>query len=84
MPRPIKVFGGCFDGRNRLIVATTSLKKASELFCISYNQVREYAHQTWNDVEVKTAMSKVGTVFYSDARLSKDQYKERTNINPCR
>lgn len=68
MGRQLKVYGGCYDGRNRVIVAAATKRAAYEavkaaLGSISYYGWDEYTSETWNDREVEFATSAPGTVF---------------------
>lgn len=63
-----KVFGGCTDGRNRLIVAAASMPKAHAAVAevdptISLYSMRMYWTETHNDTELQTATAEPGRVF---------------------
>lgn len=70
----MKVFGGCFDGRNRLIVASKTKKAAYEAIreaCygrLSYHGFSEFACETGNGTELSTALAAPGVVFSQDIR----------------
>lgn len=72
--RPLKVYGGTFDGRHRVICATTSgdqfVREVNDQKCgpISHYQFKLYASQTWNETEVALAMSEPERVFVHDTR----------------
>lgn len=65
----LKVYGGCYDGQNRLIVAATSLKAAHGLVTqgtarhIPFNSYRLHTAVTGNQREVEVATGSPGTVF---------------------
>lgn len=59
----MKVYGGCLDGRNRVIVAAKSLKEAAKLFGISYHSARLYVSETSNEHEITVAMIEPRKVF---------------------
>lgn len=63
----LKVYGGCYDGRNRVIVAAKSKKEAHALvnsaIGISYYSWDAYTSTTGNDNELTVALGAPGTVF---------------------
>lgn len=64
----LKVYGGCYDGKNRVIVAATSKKEAhakmsAALHGISYYTWNEFTADTGDDKELAVALSAPGTVF---------------------
>lgn len=61
--KKLKVFGGCFDGRNREIVAASSKVEAGRLFGRKSHTMRDFCCETGNTEEVETAMSQPGVVF---------------------
>lgn len=63
MSKKLKVWSCCADGRNDLIVATTSMKEAAKLMKLSLYFFREYASETGNKTQIEIAMSSPGTVF---------------------
>lgn len=77
----MKVYGGCFDGRNRLIVAAKSKKAAHAAMValrpnLSYSTFTAFGSETGNTLELKTALAKPGTVF--TAPINDRVYKELT------
>lgn len=66
--RSLKVYGGVYDGRNRVIVAAPTKKAAFEAVQDAFPNIGRhhwngYTSTTGNPVEVEAAMSKPGTVF---------------------
>lgn len=65
----MKVFGGTFDGRNRVIVAAKTKKAAhaaiAQFLHLSYYGFDMYGGETWNETELKVALESPGTVFSS-------------------
>jgi len=59
----LKVFSGCFDGMNELVVATYTQRRAAELMKIPYGTFRTYATVTGNKQQCSIALSKPETVF---------------------
>lgn len=57
----MKVYGGCYDGRNRVIVAAPTKKAAWEAFRkvwgISYYSWNEFTSETGNDAELRAALA---------------------------
>jgi len=79
----LKVFGSitAINGKRcRTIVAATTQKEAAELIGISSYEFHTYWCETGNEQELKVALAKPNTVFYTDTEhsFSKDRvYKER-------
>lgn len=65
----LKVFGISWSGNTRVIIATTSMKKASEILSTSYTHFRTYGCETTNENEIKKALSNPGVPF-----ITKDNY----------
>lgn len=63
MSRKLKVYGGCLDGKNRVTVASSSLKEAARLFGVSYYSASNYVSDTGNAGEIEEAMREPGKVF---------------------
>jgi hypothetical protein len=63
MSRKLNVYGGCLDGKNRVIVAASSLKEAAMLFGVSYYSAKNYVCDTGNAREIEEAMGEPGKVF---------------------
>ena len=64
-----KVWGGeiFIEGKQkRAIVATKTKKEAINLFQVSYHRFINYCCETGNETEIKIALSKPNTVFYTD------------------
>lgn len=66
----LKVYGGCYDGRHRVIVAAKSKKEAHRLVqtapnyrFLSYYGWNRYTSDTGNDEELQLALSEPGAVF---------------------
>ncbi len=60
MPRKLTVFGGSFDGRRRVVMATTS----KTAFCKLHRHLRrDYVCETHNETEIALCMEKPGTAF---------------------
>ena len=61
MARNLKVYGGCYDGKNRVIVAAPNKKAAweavSKVWGISYYSWNEFTSVTGNSAELKAAIS---------------------------
>lgn len=64
--KPLKVYGGCLDGRNRVIVAARSMAEADRLLKCSAYSTRKFVCETGNPFEVEQAISSPGTVFARD------------------
>ena len=76
--KKLKVFGGCtfVNGKQvRTIIATTSKKKVSQIVGEPYPYVLDYWSQTWNDVELETALAKPETVFVASS-VSGNDFRE--------
>lgn len=71
MERPLKVYGGCYDGKNRLVVASSTKKAAWEavnaIGRISYNTWDQYTSETSNETELAVALAQPLTVFTRNA-----------------
>lgn len=68
MARELKVYGGCYDGRNRVIVAAPTMKAAHEavnkaLGGVSMYSYRTYTDESGNDVELALCLPSPLTVF---------------------
>ena len=63
MSKKLKVYGGCFDGLTRKIVATNSMRHAGELFGVSAYAMSGWCSETGNDVELDVALASPYTVF---------------------
>lgn len=79
----LTVFGGCFDGKRREIVAAKSMAAAIKLFqkagaIGSAPAMRKYCSDTGNQIEIEIAMSKPGVVFKTSSLMGrkKEDYKE--------
>lgn len=59
MPLTFKVFGGEWNGVERRIVATTSLKKAMEITGCA----KDFICETGNSIEIAVAMGNPGVAF---------------------
>lgn len=72
--RKLKVFGGCYDGRNRLIVAAPTKRAAydamrgTDRFFSGYHSWNEYTCETGNDEELDVATAEPLAVFSQDIR----------------
>ena len=80
----VKVYGGVYDGRNRLIVAAKSKKAAFEAisrvtYAVSYYYFSQHTSETGNDVELKVALAAPLSVFSASTlnrgRLVAEDYK---------
>lgn len=67
MSKKLKVYGGCFDGRNRLVTAAYSKREAFEQIkpvfpSLSYYTFNRYACETHNthDIAIATAFADRG------------------------
>lgn len=79
MTRELKVFGGCFDGRRRLICATTSKHAFGKLIGRRGKSLYDFCSETANAAELAVALERPGVVFQRDARnggFDVDSYKE--------
>lgn len=68
MARQMKVYGGCYDGRNRVIVAAPNKKAAWQAVNatwppISYYSWDQFTSDTGNDDELAVALAEPLTVF---------------------
>lgn len=68
MARKMKVYGGCYDGRSRVIVAAPNKKAAWQAVntiwpSISYYSWDSFTSDTGNDAELEVATAKPLTVF---------------------
>ena len=73
MSRPLTVYGGTYDGRNRVIVAAPTKKAAYEAISAvmqvgTYATWNNYTADTGNTEEVDVATSEPLTVFSRDER----------------
>ncbi len=63
----MKVYGGCYDGKNRVIVAALTKQSAfdamSAFISSSFYSWKQYTTATGNQREIAVAMSAPGTVF---------------------
>ena len=64
----MKVYGGCFDGRHRQVVAAKNQTEAARLLGVSLYIFRLNASETGNPGEVLTATTAPGKVFTYDVR----------------
>jgi hypothetical protein len=64
----MKVFGINIDGVNRCIVAAKSMKRAAELFGVSYSYARGWGSETWNEDEVRIATATPEQVYIAPDR----------------
>lgn len=74
----IKVYGGIlfYKGKQaRVIVATKTKKRASELFKVTYSRFKDFFCETGNKYELKFALLKPETVFYGCLNHPEDGYK---------
>lgn len=74
--KPLKVFGGCFDGVMRLVVAAPSQGVAAKAFGVTPYLMREYASETGNEAERAAALSKPGVVFSAPMSMHDDHLVE--------
>ena len=68
MPRPMKVFGGSYDGLNRVVVAATSAEKAHAAIIaagchLSLSHFRGYGSESHNETELALCLPEPGVVF---------------------
>jgi hypothetical protein len=75
----LKVFGGCFDGKNRVICAAPSQKACVENLKaagvnVSLHYFREHACDTGNEEELEIALANPGEV-YSSPDMGNHNYK---------
>ena len=68
----MKVWGGCFDGTTRQIVATKTKKAAAEALGLNYNHFNNYASDTGNETELRVALAEPGVVFSAPASEPKE------------
>jgi hypothetical protein len=62
-PKTLKVYGGCLDGKNRVIVAARSKTEAGRLLKCSPYSMKELVCETGTPHELKQALSEPGVVF---------------------
>lgn len=63
----MKVWGGCFDGTTRHIVAAKTKKAAAEALGVTLYSLNGWAAETGNDLELATALAEPGVVFSAPA-----------------
>jgi len=63
MARALKVYGGCFDGTTRQIVAAPTKKAAAEALELSMYHFNGYGGETGNARELEVALSDPGKPF---------------------
>ena len=63
MTKALKVWGGCFDGLTRQIVAAPTKKAAAEALKQSLYHFNIYGCETGNGVEMRTALAEPGVPF---------------------
>lgn len=68
MTKPLKVFGGCFDGSHRWVVAAKSMNAAINIWReydarLSASYARNHASETGNETECNIALSNPGKVY---------------------
>lgn len=81
----LKVFGGCFDGTTRTIIAAPNQQTARAAFGVSSHAMVNYCSETWNEHEVSVAMSKPGVVFSGPNSTHTDEFVEgNLRYNPRR
>ena len=59
----MKVYGGCFDGTTRNIVAVQTKKAAAAAFGVTPYALNEWAGETRNEHELTVALSEPGVPF---------------------
>lgn len=79
--RELVVWGGTYDGRNRMIVATRTKKAAYEAFNAvanvgSYSLWNQYTSDSGNETEITVTTAEPGTVFTSSC--GDHEYKKVT------
>jgi hypothetical protein len=67
MSRKLKVYGGCFDGATRQIVAAPTKKAAAEALEVSVYHFNEYSCETGNLTELSVALADPGKPFSAPA-----------------
>lgn len=65
--KPYKVYGGCFNGKDRWIVAAKSIQKAADAFGVSYGYCRGRCSTTGNKLECELTRANPGVVFTTNA-----------------
>lgn len=80
MSKKLKVYGGMTyvsdKGQVRGIAATTSQKKAAELFGCSLSHFRNYCGETWNKKELEIALANPNVLFV-ETKLDSGEYEEK-------
>lgn len=79
--KKLTVYGGCYDGKNRVIVAAPTKKAAhaavkNVLGGISYYAWDQYTSDTGNEVELQTALAKPLAVFSVSINGKTSDYKQ--------
>lgn len=69
--RKLKVYGGCFDGQTRFIVAARTQMQAAKVFETTAYQMRERACETGNEHELRVALAEPGIVFSAPENTGK-------------
>lgn len=82
----LKVYGGNLEGRNRAIIAATSMKAAVQVikdayfYRMSLHEFRNYWCETGNEEEIRVAKASPGTLFskpYHDTKASYREWRRR-------
>jgi hypothetical protein len=73
-----KVYGGCYDGKTRLVVAASTKKQAFEAvkavfgFSLSYSNWDSKTAVSANEIEVQLTSGSEGVVYKSTSRVRVD------------
>jgi hypothetical protein len=76
----MRVYGGNFDGKNRVIIAARSAARAAEMLGVSSYAFRNFACETGNDREIKTAMAMPGVAFAKPDRPNTEFVAAQTKL----
>lgn len=80
----MKVYGGCFDGTTRHIVAAKTKKAAAVALGVSMYEFNGYASATGNDLELATAIAEPGVVFSAPASGPQSDHYVRGRVRYLR
>jgi len=78
--KKLKVFSGCFDGCNELIVASYTKKRAAELCGVPISTFNAYGSETGNQHQCRIALSKPETVFTGKNDFKHNYTELKSNV----
>lgn len=85
MSRPLRVWCGNYDGRNKRMVATTTKKDAAQKIGVSLYMFSQFFCATGNKDDIAKAMESPGTVYAKPyANFGGDGWQPvRPSASPC-